>query len=149
MAEMLGDLDSLQAYALPDGGADFPLILAAGERRDYTANTCIRDPAWMKGKDSTELSIGPEDAERLGLSDGSHARLVTRRGNAEVTVQISDRMRAGTLSIPNGLGLSYPNEAGEAVVTGVAPNELTGTEECDPWAKTPWHKHVHARLEPL
>jgi anaerobic selenocysteine-containing dehydrogenase len=64
-------------------------------------------------------------------------------------VQISDRMREGTLSIPNGLGLSYPDEAGNDVVTGVSPNELTATEDCDPWAKTPWHKYVHARLEAL
>ena len=149
MAEMLGDLDSLQSYAVPDGGAEFPLILSAGERRGYTANTCIRDPAWMKGKGATELSIGPVDAEQLGFSDGSRARLVTKRGSAEVTVQISDRMRQGTVSIPNGLGLTYPDETGTAVVTGIAPNELTGTEECDPWAKTPWHKHVHARLEQL
>ena len=45
-----------------------------------------------------------------GFADGSRARLVTKRGSAEVTVQISDRMREGTLSIPNGLGLSDPDE---------------------------------------
>ena len=149
MSEMLGELDTLNSFEVPDGGADFPMILSAGERRAYTANTAIRDPAWMKGKDSTQLSVGPLDAERLGLAEGDRARLVTKRGSAEVTVQISDRMREGTLSIPNGLGLSYPDEEGNDVVTGVSPNELTGTEDCDPWAKTPWHKHVHARLEAL
>ena len=149
MAEMLGEVEALDGYDVPEVNDDFPLILSAGERRAYTANTCIRDPGWMKGKDSTQLSVGPQDAERLGLVDGARARVVTKRGSAEVTVQISDRMREGTLSIPNGLGLSYPNEEGELVMTGIAPNELTGTEDCDPWAKTPWHKHVHARLEAL
>jgi anaerobic selenocysteine-containing dehydrogenase len=149
MAEMLGDLAKLGGYEVPEGGSKFPFILAAGERRAYTANTCVRDPAWMKGKDSTQLSLSPKDAEDLGLVEGARARLVTKRGSAEVTVQISDRMREGTLSIPNGVGLAYPDESGEVVVTGVAPNELTASEDCDPWAKTPWHKHVHARLEAL
>ena len=31
--------------------------------------------------------------------------------------------------------------------TGVAPNELTATEDRDPFVGTPWHKHVPARVE--
>jgi hypothetical protein len=31
--------------------------------------------------------------------------------------------------------------------TGIAPNELTSTEDRDPFVGTPWHKHVPARLE--
>lgn len=58
-------------------------------------------------------------------------------------------MQPGTVSLPNGLGLAYPDAAGRDVVTGVSTNELTRTEDRDPWAGTPWHKHVAARLEPL
>jgi anaerobic selenocysteine-containing dehydrogenase len=149
MAEMFTELEKLGQYWIPEGGDLYPMILAAGERRAYTANTCIRDPEWMKGKDSTQLSIHPIDAKTLQIADGQRARLVTKYGSAEVDVQFSDRMRQGTLSIPNGVGLEYPNESGEVVATGVAPNELTGTAECDPYAKTPWHKYVHARVEPI
>ena len=49
--------------------------------------------------------------------------------------------------LPNGLGLSYPSEAGDDVVSGVAPNDLTSTDERDWFAGTPHHKHVPARLE--
>ena len=52
-------------------------------------------------------------------------------------------------STPNGLGLAYPDEEENVMATGIAPNELTVTDECDQWAKTPWHKYVHARLEAL
>ena len=45
-----------------------------------------------------------------------------------------------------GLGLSYPNEAGQ-MATGVAPNELTATADRDRFVGTPWHKHVPARVE--
>ena len=50
------------------------------------------------------------------------------------------------IALPNGLGVSYPTASG-LVVTGVAPNELTGTADRDPFVGTPWHKHVAARLE--
>jgi hypothetical protein len=40
----------------------------------------------------------------------------------------------------------YPEGDGLAA-TGVAPNELTGTGDRDPFVGTPWHKHVPARIE--
>jgi hypothetical protein len=55
-------------------------------------------------------------------------------------------MRRGHVSLPNGLGVRYPDGDGLAA-TGVAPNELTGTEDRDPFVGTPWHKHVPARIE--
>jgi formate dehydrogenase len=52
------------------------------------------------------------------------------------------------VTLPNGLGLSYPSEdGGDDVVRGVAPNELTASEDRDWLAGTPWHKHVAARVE--
>jgi formate dehydrogenase len=56
-------------------------------------------------------------------------------------------MQPGHVSLPNGLGVDYPGENGAAPVTGVAPNELTASEDRDWLAGTPWHKHVPARLE--
>ena len=50
----------------------------------------------------------PGDAARLGLVDGGRARLTTRRGGGEVTVEVDDRMQDGHLSLPNGLGLDTP-----------------------------------------
>ena len=43
------------------------------------------------------------------------------RGSAEVSVEISDRMQPGHISIPNGLGLDYPDASGAPVATGVRP----------------------------
>jgi hypothetical protein len=34
-------------------------------------------------------------------------------------------------------------------VRGVAPNELTASEDRDWLAGTPWHKHVAARVEAI
>jgi len=63
------------------------------------------------------------------------------------TVEITDTLRAGHVTLPNGLGLSYPDEHGNEAVHGVAPNELTASEDRDWLAGTPWHKHVPARVE--
>ena len=57
-------------------------------------------------------------------------------------------MQPGHVSLPNGLGLDFPGEDGlPAAVTGLAPNELTASEDRDWLAGTPWHKHVPARIE--
>lgn len=148
MAEMCDELTALSEYRLPERSDDFPLILAAGERRLYSANTIIRDPAWMKSNNADSLCVHPDDAEALGLGEASRADLVTKRGRARVRIELDDRLQRGSVSLPNGLGLRYPNERGELEVCGVAPNDLTGLDDRDPWVGTPWHKHVPARLEP-
>jgi formate dehydrogenase len=128
---------------------DWPFVLSAGERRSFTANTIMRDPTWRKRDAAGALRVSAPDASRLGLLDGGRARLTTRRGAGEVTVEVDDRMQPGHLALPNGLGLDSPSEDGRPVVTGLAPNELTSSADRDPFAGTPWHKHVPARLEPV
>ncbi len=149
VAELFDELRGLAAEEPPGREAEFPFLLSAGERRSYTANTIYRDPAWRKKDREGALRMCAADAERLGLADGDRARLTTRRGTAEVAVAISERMRSGHVSLPNGLGLDYPDAEGERRAAGVAPNELTRSEDRDRIAGTPWHKSVPARIEPL
>ena len=146
--ELFGALEALLAEAGPGiTSASFPLVLSAGERRSYTANTIYRDPAWRRKAMEEALALSPNDAAELDIADGDRVRLVTPRGAAEVPAMVSDRMQAGHISLPNGLGLDYPDEAGERACDGVAPNELTSVADRDPIAGTPWHKSVPARLE--
>ncbi len=147
--ELLGELASLTDGPTAIADRDFPLVLSAGERRSFTANTIIRDPTWRKRDASGALRVSVADAARLGLDDGGPARLTTRRGAARVTVEVSESMQPGHISLPNGLGVDDLDEAGNRVVTGVAPNELTSVTDRDPIAGTPWHKSVAARLEPV
>ncbi len=146
--ELFGELDGLAAEPEPTS-AEFPLVLSAGERRSFTANTIIRNPDWRKKDRDGALRMNPDDAKRLGVIDGGRARLSTRRGSAEVSVEVSERMQPGHVSLPTGLGLDFPDANGEAVATGVAPNDLTRAEDRDWIAGTPWHKHTPARVEAL
>ena len=129
--------------------AEYPFILAAGERRDYTANTILRDPEWRRKDSEGALHINPEDAARLNLGEGSSARIATQRGSATVTVSLNDRMGRGFISLPNGMGLDYPDADGERIATGTSPNDLTWSALKDEFVGTPWHKSVPARIEAI
>lgn len=127
---------------------EFPIVLSVGERRAYTANDIFRDPSWRKRDAQGALRVSVVDAQALGLVDGSRARISTAAGSAEATVEVTETMQAGHAALPNGFGLDYIDDAGRTVAPGVAPNALTWTEWRDPYAGTPWHKHVPARIEP-
>jgi anaerobic selenocysteine-containing dehydrogenase len=147
--ELFGELDSLADEAAPAPTAEFPFFLSAGERRSFTANTIIRNPEWRRKDKSGALRIHPDDALRVGVADGGRARITTGRGSAEVLVEVSERMMSGHVSLPNGLGLDYPDADGGQASTGVAPNELTSGADRDAFAGTPWHKSTPARVEAI
>ena len=141
--QLLDDLEALGEPPVDD--PIFPFLLSAGERRSFTANTILRDPLWRKRDTEGALRIAPIDAERLGLADGDTTTLTTHRATTTVAISIDDGMQAGHLALPNGLGLDHL-DGENRTTTGIAPNELTASAHRDPWAGTPWHKTVPARL---
>ncbi|QLL07872.1 molybdopterin-dependent oxidoreductase [Mycobacterium vicinigordonae] len=145
--EMIAEITALAEPPQPLTSDDLPIVLSVGERRAYTANDIFRDPSWRKRDSDGALRVSVEDAQSLGLVDGGRARITTAAGSAEATVEITETMLAGHASLPNGFGLDYVAEDGRTVVPGVAPNALTSTNWRDPYAGTPWHKHVPARIE--
>jgi formate dehydrogenase len=147
--ELLDEFRTLADGPAATSDPDFPLVLAAGERRAFTANTIFRDPAWRRREARGGLRVSPADANALGLADGDRADLVTRAGRATVVIDVDEGMPPGAVALPNGFGVDFPDEAGNPTLTGVAPNELTRGADRDPIAGTPWHKHVPARLEPV
>jgi formate dehydrogenase len=152
--ELLDELRSLSSERPGWTSAEFPFVLSAGERRSSTANTIIRDPDWRKRDRDGALRMSSEDALTLGLVDGGRVLVTTASGAAEATVEITDTMLPGHISLPNGQGVDYPAADGEGngdwksepVLTGVPANELTSLGWRDPLAGTPWHKHVPAQL---
>jgi anaerobic selenocysteine-containing dehydrogenase len=148
LPDLLAELDRVLATEPAPADRAFPFVLTAGERRSFTANTILRDPTWRLRDAAGALRMSPGDAATLGVTSGDRVRLKTKRGAAEVIVEVTDTMQDGHVALPNGLGLTYPSEAG-TVATGVAPNELTSIEDRDPFVGTPWHKNVPAQVERL
>jgi anaerobic selenocysteine-containing dehydrogenase len=147
--EMLEEARALAHDRVEFTSAEFPLVLSAGERRAYTANDILRDPSWRKRDADGALRISVEDATAIGVGDGDRVRVTTAAGSAEASVEVSDAMQPGHVSLPNGFGVDHVDADGRSVVPGVAPNELTSTQWRDAYAGTPWHKHVPARVEPV
>ena len=142
LPDLLAELARVLATPAAAPDPAFPFVLTAGERRSFTANTIIRDPAWRKKDATGALRMSPSDAAALQITTGERVVLTTRAGTVTVDVEVSPSMQPGHLALPNGLGLGYRD-----VTTGVALNELTRTEDRDPFVGTPWHKHVPARVE--
>lgn len=149
LPEFHAELAALRDEPAPTAPADLPLILSAGERRSYTANTIIRNPGWRRKDPEGALCMHPDDARDAGVEDGGLARLQTRRGSATVSVSVSERMQRGHVSLPNGMGVDFESADGTVRTVGVAPNELTDLNDRDPFAGTPWHKFVPARVSRL
>ena len=141
-------LDGLRAEAARAADPDpkFPFVLCAGERRSSNATTNYRDPAWRTIDPAGALRIHRNDAERLGLADGDAVECESRTGRITVQALLDDTVSPGFLSLPHGFGLRYTTETGERATHGPLINDLTASDDCDPLAKTPYHKNVPVRL---
>jgi formate dehydrogenase len=128
---------------------DYPFVLAAGLRTQWTANTIQRDPTWRKGRGPhCALNLCPADAEALGIASGDRVRLVTRRGALELPAAVDKRLQPGHVWVPNGFGTRYPKDGtGELESAGVNLNFITAAEDRDPFTGCPHHKYTLCRIE--
>ena len=62
----------------------------------------------VKGKDRCTMHVHPDDADRLGLADGSLARVSSRAGAIDAPVEVTDAIMPGVVSIPHGWGHDAP-----------------------------------------
>ena len=119
----------------------YPLVLLAGERRSYNANTIIRGEEWRKSGASGALKMHPKDAEERNLAHQDIVRCDSPWGSVQVTLEVTNSMRIGVVSLPHGYGLDSDHQE-KNVKNGAAANDLTSLEHCDPIAKTPYHKFI-------
>ena len=145
---MLDEIRRAVAEDLPRD-SEFPLVLSAGIRTQWNANTIQRDPAWRKGRGPhCALHIGADDAARLEIADGDRVRVTTRRGRVELPAAVDARVAAGHVWIPNGFGMAYPaGESGSLETQGVNVNELTDVRDRDPVTGCPHHKYTLCRVD--
>jgi len=137
-AKNLDAASEINDLKLPD---EFPLILNAGRHRRYNINTLIRGQEWNKGKRACTVSVNPADAEAIGVADGQHVKVTTEAGSEVGELQVSARVRPGTVLIPHGFGLNYGG-----TVYGLNVNYLTKNTHRDRLG-TPMHRFVPCRVE--
>lgn len=129
-------VDDIEARLVPSLARPTNGELVLVGRRDLRSNN-----SWMhnlevlvKGKPRCTLQVHPDDAGRLGLADGSPARVRSKVGTVEIPVEVTDGIMAGVVSIPHGwghdaVGAEMAVAAGNA---GVNTNLLTDGTQLDP-----------------
>ena len=90
-----------------------------------------------------------EEYQKLALKNDSKVIIETESGSAIISVEITDKIQSGHVSLPNGLGMDNKDEDGAISRLGVALNELTNSKHRDFLAGTPQHKFIPAKITPL
>lgn len=120
---------------LPD--EEYPFILTTGRVmfQYHTGTMTRRTPKLEQEAPEPYVEMNPEDAARIGLDGARRVRVISRRGQIEVTVRLTERIRPGVVFIP-----FHYAEAAANVLTHAA---------LDPVAKIPELKVCAVRVEPI
>src|SRR5215211_3342275 len=146
-APIVADLDRVAAaLRAPD-----PALVVVGRRHLRSNNSWMHNvPTLVKGKELCTLQINPADAARIGLVDGGRAQVTSRVGKVQATVEVTEGIAAGVVSLPHGWGHDRPG-AELAVATshaGVNANLLTDDLRLDPLSGTAVLNGVEVEVAP-
>ena len=100
---LVADVERLHA-ALDAPAEDGAMVLIG--RRDLRSNNSWMHnlPLLVRGPERCTVQVHPDDAARLGLTDGAPARVRSRVGAIELPVEVDDAIMPGVVSIPHGWG---------------------------------------------
>jgi anaerobic selenocysteine-containing dehydrogenase len=101
IAHLLAELDEPPA---PPGS-----LVLVGRRHLRSNNSWMHNLSAMSaGARRCTLHVNGEDAARYGLRDGGKARVTSRTGQLVATVEITDEVIPGVVSLPHGWGHDQP-----------------------------------------
>ena len=123
--------DSLDAQ--PEG------LLLIGRRHLRSNNSWLHNlPSLVSGPERCTMLVNPTDAARLGLRNGTMAKVSSRVGSIDLPVTLTEEIMSGVVSIPHGWGHDLPGAALEVAAArpGVNSNLLTDEILLDPLSGT-------------
>ncbi|HUS31559.1 MAG TPA: molybdopterin-dependent oxidoreductase [Kofleriaceae bacterium] len=86
-----------------------PDLVIVGRRQLRSNNSWMHNlPMLAKGPFRCVALVHPADAERLALTNGGRARIANASRTIDVTVEVSDEMMPGVVSLPHGWGHDQP-----------------------------------------
>lgn len=127
----IADLERLAAEFAGEASSELKLI---GRRHVRSNNSWMHNyHRLVKGKTRDQLLVNPEDLEKFQLTDGGKALLRSRSGEVTVTVQQSDCVMPGVVSLPHGFGHNRPGIQMDTAVrhAGVSCNDVTDAQYLD------------------
>ncbi|MGN6275179.1 MAG: molybdopterin-dependent oxidoreductase [Solirubrobacterales bacterium] len=122
----------------------YPLILTTGRVAEHwhTMSRTGKSARLTRLAPEPLVELSPADAERIGVEEGSRARIVSRRGEMVMRVTIVEGAREGVAFAPFHWGSrNAPAGAGQA---NAATNPVV-----DPVSKQPELKAAAVRIEPV
>ncbi len=123
--------------------ATYPLVLTVGRYLGHwhTMTRTVHVERASRQHPEPLLEVHPDDAARAGVAEGGLAQVRSRRGALSVKVELTKRIRPGTVFLPMHWGASQGQLACEA-------NRLMHELGC-PISKQPELKGAAVALEPL
>jgi predicted molibdopterin-dependent oxidoreductase YjgC len=104
---------------------EFPLRLTTGRRLD-SYNTGVQTSGYTSPlRRGESIDVSPEDADRLGVSEGEVVRVSSRRGSLQVPVRLDHGLRPGLVFMT----LHFPDQVETNVLTIDATDPKSGTAE--------------------
>jgi anaerobic selenocysteine-containing dehydrogenase len=127
-------------------------MVLVGRRVLRTSNSFMHNlPSLVKGPDRCTLQISRQDAIRIGLRDGSSARVTSRVGSVIAPVEVTEDLMPGVVSLPHGWG--HDAEGSQLRVanahSGVNTNALTDNQAYDAASGTAVLFGTPVTVEPL
>ena len=128
---ILADLPRLDAWLDAEPTGELILI---GRRDARSMNSWLHNSESLSaGRPRCTLHVNPADGERLGLEDGGVARVETGVAGLEATVELSERVMPGVVSLPHGWGHDAPGARLRVASRrpGVNTNRLLASHDVD------------------
>ena len=113
---------------------DYPFVLTTGRRLE-SYNTGVQSGGYLSPLHRGEsVDIAPEDAKRLGISDGEMMQVTSRRGTLQVPARIDPALKPGLVFMT----LHFPDQV---------PTNFLTIDEFDPKSGTAEFKACAVRVE--
>jgi anaerobic selenocysteine-containing dehydrogenase len=147
-AEIVADVprlrDALQRPAEP--------MVMIGRRQLRSNNSWMHNISTLvRGSNRCTLLVNPEDAEKLGLEAGGSARVTARVGEVTASVEVTDDMMPGVVSLPHGWG--HARDGVQMSVArsspGVSSNDLADEQVIDPLSGNAVLNAIPVTIEPV
>ncbi len=109
---LVAGVERLRASLTRAADRDDGALVLIGRRHLRSNNSWMHNIGTLvKGKARCTLQVNPADAVRIGLQDGHDARVSSRTGTLVASVELTDAVAPGVVSLPHGWGHDLPGVA--------------------------------------
>lgn len=106
---LLDDVERLKKSIRTANHVGDDQLLLIGRRHLRSNNSWLHNsPKMISGKQRCTLIIHPNDAENLGIENGTAVRVTSSVGSVHTFASVSDEIMQGVVSLPHGFGHNRP-----------------------------------------